>query len=91
MRFLPIFIRLLPIFIRVLSIFERFVPFFVSYFLERALRALKTEGSIEDYRTRTIRTGKYHYRIDIRLVITEEQAKIIFHDLVARILKIRVG
>jgi len=55
------------------------------------LRALKTEGSIEDYRTRTIRTGKYHYRIDIRLVITEEQAKIIFHDLVARILKIRVG
>jgi hypothetical protein len=90
-RFLPIFLRLLPIFIRVLPIFERFVPFFVSYFLERALRALKTEGLIVDYRTRTIRTGKYHYRIDIRLVLTEEQAKIIFHGLVARILKIRVG
>ena len=85
-RFLPIFIRLLPIFIRVFPIFERFVPVFVSYFLERALRALKTEGLIDDYRTRTVRTGKFHYRIDIRLVLTAEQAKIILNDLVTKIL-----
>ena len=87
-RFLPVFIRLLPIFIRVFPIFERFVPVFVSYFLERALRALKTEGSIDDYRTRTVRTGKFHYRIDIRLVLTAEQAKIILNDSAARILRI---
>ena len=80
-RFLPIFIRLLPVFIRLFPIFERFVPVFVSYFLERTLRALKTEGSIDDYRTRTVRTGKFHYRIDIRLVLTAEQAKIILNDL----------
>jgi predicted HicB family RNase H-like nuclease len=51
------------------------------------LRALKTEGAIDDYRTRTVRTGKYHYRIDIRLVLTAEQAKIILNDLVTKILR----
>ena len=71
-----------------LPIFERFVPIFVSYFLERALRALKTEGSIDDYRTRTVRTGKFHYRIDIRIVLTEEQAEIILNDLVTKILRV---
>jgi len=87
-RLLPFFIRLLPIFIRVFPIFERFVPVFISYFLERALKALKIKGSIDDYRTRTVRTGKLHYRIDIRLVLTAEQAKIILNDLVTKILRI---
>ena len=90
-RFLPIFMRLLPIFIRVFPIFERFVPVFASYFLESALRTLKTKGSIDDYRTRTVRTGKCHYRIDIRLVLTAEQAKIILNDLVTKILRIFGG
>jgi len=90
-KLLPVFIRLLPIFIRALPIFERFVPVFVSYFLERALRTLKTKGSIDDYRTRTVRTGKFHYRIDIRLVLTAEQAKIILNDLVAKMLRIFSG
>ena len=90
-KLLPVFIRLLPIFIRALPIFERFVPVFVSYFLERALRTLKTKGSIDDYRTRTVRTGKCHYRIDIRLVLTAEQAKIILKGLVTKILRIFGG
>ncbi len=91
-RFLPIFIRLLPIFIRLFPIFERFVPVFVSYLLERVFRALKTEGWIYDYRTRAVRTGKFHYRIDLRLVLTEAQAKIILNDLVVKILELlKVG
>jgi predicted HicB family RNase H-like nuclease len=49
---------------------------------------LKTEGSIDDYRTRTLRTGKFHYRIDIRLVLAAEQAKILLNDLVTKILRI---
>ena len=68
-------------------IFERFVPVFVSYFLERVLKALKTEGSIDDYRTRTARTRKCCYRIDIRLVMTDEQAKTVLNKVVARILR----
>ena len=85
-RFLPIFKWLFPIFIRMFPIFERFVPFFVSYFLERTLRTLKTGGSIDDYRTRTVRTRKFYYRIDIRLVMTSEQAKTVLGKVVARIL-----
>jgi len=85
-RFLPIFKWLFPIFIRVFPIFERFVPVFVSYFLERTLRTLKTGGSIVDYRTRTVRTRKFYYRIDIRLVMTGEQAKTVLGKVVARIL-----
>ena len=52
---------------------------------------MKTEGSIDDYRTRTVRTGKFHYRIDIRLVLTTEQAKTILNDLVTKILRIFGG
>jgi hypothetical protein len=90
-KFLPIFIRLLPVFIRLFPIFERFVPVFVSYFLERTLRTLKTERTIDDYRTRTVRTSKCHYRIDIRLVLTTEQAKIILKDSATKILRILAG
>lgn len=81
LRLLPIFIRLLPIFVAILSIFERLVPVFLSYFLERTLGALKNKGSIDDYRTRTIRINKFHYRIDIRIVLTSDQAKIILKRL----------
>jgi hypothetical protein len=55
------------------------------------LRGLKTEGSIGDYRTRIVRTGKFHYRIDIRIVLTAKQAKIISNDLVTKILRIFGG
>jgi hypothetical protein len=85
--FLPIFLRLLPIFISLFPVFERFVPVFVSYLLERSLRALKTEGSIDDYRTRTVRIDKFHYRIDIRLVLTAEQAKLILNNLLSILTK----
>lgn len=85
--FLPIFNRLLPIFIRLFRIFERFVPVFVSYFIERELRALKKEGAIKDYITRTVRMGKFHYRIDIRLVLTTDQVTTMLTDLLNKILE----
>jgi hypothetical protein len=91
-RLLPIFIRLSPIFFRLFPIFELFIPVFVSYALERAFRALKTDGLIDDYRRRTERTGKSYYRIDVRLVLTQEQAKIILNSLATKILWIfKVG
>ena len=85
--FLPIFKRLLPIFIRLFHIFERFVPVFVSYFIERALRALRTEGSIKNYRIRTVRISKFHYTIDIRLVLNTEQVTTILTDLLNKLLE----
>jgi hypothetical protein len=50
------------------------------------LKALKTEGLIDDYRTRTIRTHKFYYRIDIRLVMTDGQAKTMLNKVVTKIL-----
>jgi len=85
--FLPIFNRLLPIFIRVFPIFERFVPVVFSYFLERSLKALKNDGSIKDYRTRAVRMGKFHYKIDVRLVLTTDQVTSILTDLLNKILE----
>jgi len=85
--FLPIFNRLLPIFIRLFPIVERLVPVVVSYFLERAFGKLKTEGKIKDYRTRSLRIAKFHYRIDIRLVVTTEQVTTMLTDLLTKILE----
>jgi hypothetical protein len=72
-RFLPLFERFVPILARLFPVFERFVPVFVSYFLERILRAWKTNGLIGDYETRTIRIGKFHYKVDVSIVLTTEQ------------------
>ena len=84
-RFFPILIRLLPIFIRC-PFFERIAHVFVSRFIEIQLRKLKRKGSIENYSTRIVRIKKFHYRIDIRIVLTSEQAKIILNDSVKNIL-----
>jgi len=86
--FLPTFKRLLPFLVRVFFVFERFIPVFVSYFLERTLKASKTVKSIDDYRTRIVRVGKSHYRIDVRLVLTEEQAKTVLNNLLTKILSL---
>ena len=85
--FLPIFNRLLPIFIIVFRIFERFVRVVFSYFLERSMRTLKNEGSIKDYRTKTVRIGKFHYKIDIRLVLTTDQVTSMLTDFLNKILE----
>lgn len=87
-KVLPFVVRLLPIFIRVFPIFERFVPVFVSYFLEKTLTSLKTGGLVDDYRSRTVRTRKFHYRIDIRLVMTDAQAKTMLNKALNRIFSV---
>jgi hypothetical protein len=87
-RFLPVLVRLLllferflPILIRLFPVFERLVPVFVSYFLERILKSWRTEGIIGEYETRTIRIGKFHYKIDVSIVLTIDQLIIILDRL----------
>ena len=91
-RFVPILVRLLPtlgrfvpFFFRLLLLFERFIPFFVSYFLNRTLRAWKARGLIDNYVASIVRLGKLSYKIDIRIVLTKEQAKGRLNDLVAKV------
>ena len=82
-----VFKRLLPILTKLFIFFERFVPVFASYFLERPFKDLKTRGLIEDYRTRFSRTGKSHFRIDVRLVLTTDQLIDISNDLIDILVK----
>jgi hypothetical protein len=91
---IPIFVRLFPFFepfmpilIRLITIFDRFVPVFANYFLERTLKTWKNKGLIVDYETRTTRTAKLHYNMDIYIVLTWEQAKIFLKDLATEILR----
>lgn len=72
---------------RLFPVFERFVPVFVSYFLERILRTWKTEGLICDYETRTIRISKFHYKIDMNIVLTTGQVRIMLDYLVTEVLR----
>ncbi|MDG6223286.1 MAG: hypothetical protein QCH99_08510 [Candidatus Bathyarchaeota archaeon] len=48
---------------------------------------MKTEGSITDYRTRTVRAGKFHYGICIRIVLTADQVTAKLTELLNKILE----
>jgi hypothetical protein len=87
MGFLPFFDRFFPIFMRLLPLFDRFFLFFVSYFLERILRTWKTQGLIDNYGTRTMRTAKLHYKMEICIVLTTEQTKIMLNDLLTKVFR----
>lgn len=87
MRLFFFFEPFMPILIRLITIFDRFVPIFATYFLERTLKTWKTRGLIVDYETRTTRTAKLHYNIDVYIVLTSEQAKIFLKDLATEILR----
>jgi len=87
MRFLPFFDRFFPIFLKVFLLFDWFFMFFFSYFLERTLRTWKIHGLIDDYGTRVVKTTKLHYKIDICIVLTMGQAKIVLNELITKILK----
>lgn len=87
LRFRPIFFQSVPTLIQLLPMFERFVPIFASYFIEGSLKSLKAKGSIDDYRSRTIRIGRLHYRIDSRIIMTEEQTNAVLIDLSTNVVR----
>ncbi len=73
--------RLLSLLVRFGFVFEPVSPRFVSFFLERKLKEWKNKQLIYDYKTRTKRIGKFHYKIDMHLDLTPEQAQSILRRL----------
>ena len=59
---------------RVVFVFEPLAPTAITVLMNRQLRRFKERGAIGDYKTRTKRLGKYHYRIEINLDLTGMQA-----------------
>jgi len=72
------------ILVRVAFIFEPLSPRFISFFLGRKLKEWKNKRLIDDYNTKTERIGKFHYKIDMDLDLTPEQAKSILRKLVEK-------
>jgi hypothetical protein len=75
--------------LRVAFVFEPFVPRAVSYYLARRLEKWKQQGLILDYKARTKRLGKFHYKTQIDLDLNFNQAVYILGDLSSKLKKVR--
>jgi hypothetical protein len=60
--------------LRVVFVFEPLAPTAITVLMNRQLHGFKERGAIGDYKTKTKRLGKYHYRIEINLDLTGMQA-----------------
>jgi hypothetical protein len=59
---------------RVAFVFEPLAPTAITVLINQQLHRFKEAGAISDYKTRTKRLGKYHYRIVMNLDLTGTQA-----------------
>ena len=76
--------RLFSLLLKVAFIFEPLAPQAISYYLRQRLRELKRQGLISDYKTRTRRLGKFHYKVEIDLGLTSKQAHNLLVDLLPK-------
>ncbi len=60
--------------LRVAFAFEPLAPTAISVLMHQQLHRYRDGGIIGDYKTHTKRLGKYHYRIEIDLDLTDMQA-----------------
>ena len=59
---------------RVIFVFEPLAPRAITILVNQQLHRFKDRGAIGDYKTKTKRLGKYHYRIEINSELTGMQA-----------------
>ena len=81
---IPIFGRFVPFIWILLPALGRFVPGLISFSLNLTLGRWKSRGLIENYGTRTTRSSRMSYSIEICVVLTTEQAGDSLHELLAR-------
>ena len=60
--------------LRVVFVFEPLAPTAITILMNQQLHRFKEAGAIGNYKTKTKRLGKYHYRIEIDLDLTGMQA-----------------
>ena len=75
--------------LRAAFVFEPLTPRVVSYYLARRLKRWKQQGLILDYKTRTKRLGKFHYKTQIDLDLNSDQAVHILGDLSNKLKRVR--
>jgi hypothetical protein len=77
----------LPLLARFALFFEPISPRFVSFWLRRRLRKWKNRGLIDDYKVKTRRISKFHYKIEVDLDLRQQQADYILSDVLSRMVK----
>ena len=70
--------------LRVVFVFEPLAPTAITVLMNQQLHRFKESGAIGDYKTRTKRLGKFHYRIEVNLDLTGMQAVHLLGNLFPR-------
>ena len=65
--------RISRLLVRVAFVFEPVTPRLVSYYIGRTMKKWKQRNLILDYKTRTKRLGKFHYKIQIDVNLNSQQ------------------
>jgi DNA-nicking Smr family endonuclease len=73
--------RFFSLMVRVAFIFEPLAPRLTAYYLSQRLKEWKKQGLISEFETKTRRLGKFHYKIEVDLDVTQEQARHVLDDL----------
>jgi DNA-nicking Smr family endonuclease len=76
--------RLFSLLLKAAFIFEPLAPRAISYYLTRRMREWKRQGLISEYKTRTRRLGKFHYKIEVDLGLTSKQAHTLLVELLPK-------
>lgn len=78
---IPFFIHLAPFIFRLLLIFERFFPVFGLIIINRRLKIFRSKGRISKYQLNIIRNKKLNYKIEIGIVLSDQQVNLLFDEL----------
>lgn len=73
--------RFVPLLARAFPILEPLMPRYISANVRKRLKSLKQRGVILDYKTKTRRLGKLHYKIAVDVDLTQEQVGLILREL----------
>ena len=60
---------------------EPISPRFISFFLGHRLNKWQKERLVDDYKVKTKRLGKFHYKIEIDLDFTQKQLNTLFSNM----------
>jgi hypothetical protein len=73
--------RFFSLMVKAAFIFEPLAPRAISYYLTRTLKEWKKQGLISEYKAKTRRLGKFHYKIEINFDLTSKQTLHVLDDL----------
>jgi hypothetical protein len=76
--------RTINFFFNLALIFEPLAPTAINYYLSRTLGDVKQQGYISDYKVKTKRIHKFHYRIWLDLDLTATQTHYVLGHLLPR-------